>query len=60
MKLPVASGTREQTQRFPANRPFLKKKLEKFFEHKIYLELHVKVKKSWRDDDATLRTIGLA
>jgi GTP-binding protein Era len=34
--------------------------LEKFFEQKIYLELHVKVKKSWRDDDETLRTMGLA
>ena len=37
-----------------------REELEKFFEQKIYLELHVKVKKSWRDDDATLRTIGLA
>ena len=34
--------------------------LEKFFEQRIYLELHVKVKKSWRDDDETLRTMGLA
>jgi len=32
--------------------------LEKFFEQKIYLELHVKVKKNWRDDEDTLRSIG--
>jgi GTP-binding protein Era len=37
-----------------------REELEKFFEQKIYLELHVKVKKSWRDDDETLRTMGLA
>lgn len=37
-----------------------RQELEKFFEQKIYLELHVKVKKSWRDDDETLRTMGLA
>lgn len=33
--------------------------LEKFFDMKIYLELHVKVKKNWRDDEETLRHIGL-
>ena len=37
-----------------------RQELEGFFEQKIYLELHVKVKKSWRDDDETLRTMGLA
>jgi hypothetical protein len=37
-----------------------RQELERFFEQKIYLELHVKVKKSWRDDDETLRTMGLA
>jgi GTP-binding protein Era len=33
--------------------------LEAFFDRKVYLELHVKVKKGWRDDDDTLRTLGL-
>jgi GTPase len=33
--------------------------LESFFGKKIFLELHVKVKKRWRDDDDALRTIGL-
>jgi len=32
--------------------------LEKFFEQKIYLELHVKVKKGWRDDEGVLRNLG--
>ena len=35
-----------------------RRELEAFFERKIYLELHVKVKKDWRDDEATLRHIG--
>jgi len=34
--------------------------LETFFEQKIYLELHVKVKKNWRDDEDVLRSMGLA
>jgi GTP-binding protein Era len=33
--------------------------LELFFSRKVFLELHVKVKKGWRDDDDTLRTLGL-
>jgi GTPase len=33
--------------------------LELFFGRKVFLELHVKVKKGWRDDDDTLRTLGL-
>jgi GTP-binding protein Era len=33
--------------------------LESFFDCKIFLELHVKVKKNWRDDEGTLRTLGL-
>jgi len=33
--------------------------MEKFLEQKVYLELHVKVKKNWRDDENTLRTLGL-
>jgi GTP-binding protein Era len=36
-----------------------RKELESFFGRKIYLELHVKVKKDWRDDEETLRTLGL-
>ena len=36
-----------------------RKELESFFDRKIFLELHVTVKKHWRDSDDTLRTIGL-
>jgi GTP-binding protein Era len=36
-----------------------RKELEVFFGRKIFLELHVKVKKHWRDDVETLRTLGL-
>jgi GTP-binding protein Era len=36
-----------------------RKDLESFFNRKIFLELHVKVKKGWRDDDGTLRVLGL-
>ena len=36
-----------------------RKELESFFGRKIFLELHVKVKKRWRDDDDTLRNLGL-
>ena len=36
-----------------------RKDLETFFDRKIFLELHVKVKKKWRDDDQTLRMLGL-
>jgi GTPase len=35
-----------------------RRELEAFFERKIYLELHVKVKKDWRDDENTLRHMG--
>jgi GTP-binding protein Era len=34
--------------------------LEKFFGIKVYLELHVSVKKNWRDDEDALRTMGFA
>jgi GTPase len=37
-----------------------RKDLETFLGRRIFLELHVKVKKNWRDDDETLRTLGLA
>jgi GTP-binding protein Era len=33
--------------------------LESLFSRKVYLELHVKVKKRWRDDADLLRTLGL-
>ena len=33
-------------------------KIEKFLDTKVYLELHVKVKKDWRDDDNMLRRFG--
>ena len=36
-----------------------RKELEKFFGRKIFLELHVKVRKGWRDDDEMLRSLGL-
>src|SRR5262249_24459797 len=36
-----------------------RKALEAFFGRKIFLELHVKVKKNWRDDEETSRTLGL-
>src|SRR6266571_2467800 len=36
-----------------------RKELELFFGRKIFLELHVKVKKRWRDDEETLRSLGL-
>ena len=36
-----------------------RKDLEGFFGRKIFLELHVKVRKNWRDDEETLRSLGL-
>jgi len=33
--------------------------LEKFFDAKVYLDLHVRVKSEWRDDESTLNDIGL-
>ncbi len=36
-----------------------RKELESFFGRKIFLELHVKVKKDWRNDVDTLRVLGL-
>lgn len=32
--------------------------LEKYLEKKVFLDLHVKVKKNWRDDDRQLRQFG--
>ena len=36
-----------------------RKEMEAFFGRKVFLELHVKVKKKWRDDEETLRSLGL-
>src|SRR5204863_6537871 len=36
-----------------------RKDLEALFGRKIFLELHVKLKKGWRDDENALRTLGL-
>jgi GTPase len=36
-----------------------RKDLEALLDRKIFLELHVKVKKKWRDDVDTLRSLGL-
>jgi GTP-binding protein Era len=33
--------------------------LERFFESKVYLDLHVKVKPGWREDERVLDTLGL-
>ena len=35
-----------------------RKELESFLDVKVFLELHVKVKKGWRDDEDMLRTLG--
>jgi GTP-binding protein Era len=32
--------------------------LEAFLEQKVFLELFVKVKENWRDDDSALRQLG--
>jgi GTP-binding protein Era len=36
-----------------------RKELEQFFQARVYLDLHVKVKADWREDDRTLDTLGL-
>jgi GTP-binding protein Era len=36
-----------------------RKDLEAFFGRRIFLELHVRVKKNWRDDEEALRVLGL-
>lgn len=35
-----------------------RKDIEKFLEKKVFLELHVKVKENWRDDDRMLKHFG--
>ncbi len=36
-----------------------RKELEAFFDSKVFLDLHVKVKEGWREDDRMLDTLGL-
>jgi GTP-binding protein Era len=36
-----------------------REELERFFETKVFLDLHVRVKSEWREDDAVLGEIGL-
>jgi GTP-binding protein Era len=36
-----------------------RQELEAFFGRKVFLELHVKVKKNWRDDEGMLKSLGL-
>ena len=33
--------------------------LERFFDTHVFLDLHVRVKSEWREDDAVLSDIGL-
>jgi len=35
-----------------------RKDIEKFLEKKVHLELFVKVKEKWRDDDRLLKSFG--
>lgn len=35
-----------------------RKSIEKFLEQKVFLELHVKIKEKWRDDDRFLKSYG--
>jgi GTP-binding protein Era len=37
-----------------------REELERFFGRKIYLDLHVKVEKGWRDDEDALRRLGFS
>jgi GTP-binding protein Era len=36
-----------------------RRELERYFEGRVYLDLHVKVKSEWRDDERVLDEIGL-
>jgi len=36
-----------------------RRELEKFFESRVFLDLHVKVRSEWRDDERTLDELGL-
>lgn len=35
-----------------------RKRLEAFLDRKVFLEMHIKIKKDWRDDDNSLRQFG--
>jgi GTP-binding protein Era len=35
-----------------------RQEIEKLVERKVFLDLHVKVRKNWRDDDETLKSLG--
>jgi GTP-binding protein Era len=37
-----------------------REELERFFETKVYLDLHVRVKEDWRENDRVLQDLGLA
>ena len=36
-----------------------REELEKFFDRKVFLDLHVRVKSEWREDERVLGEIGL-
>ena len=36
-----------------------RKELQTFFDTKVFLDLHVKVKEGWREDERTLDSLGL-
>jgi GTPase len=36
-----------------------REELEKFFSTKVFLDLHVRVKSDWRDDDRSLQDLGV-
>jgi GTP-binding protein Era len=36
-----------------------REELERFFSTKVYLDLHVRVKSEWREDDRVLSQIGI-
>ena len=36
-----------------------REELERFFSTKVYLDLHVRVKSDWREDDRVLRDLGV-
>lgn len=35
-----------------------RKSIEEFLDRKVFLELHVKIKEKWRDDDRSLKSYG--
>jgi GTP-binding protein Era len=36
-----------------------REELERFFDSRVYLDLHVRVKSEWREDDKVLAELGL-